>query len=259
MEVIIFENESLVAKRAASMLADLLSIKPSAVLGLATGSTPIKTYQELIKKFNNGEVSFKDVSTFNLDEYVGLKSDNKQSYQYFMREQLFDFIDIQLDNTHFPICLNAKENQQVAENYEAIINAKMGIDLQLLGIGHNGHIGFNEPSSSLASRTRLKTLTRSTIEVNSRLFEAGETQPTMAMTMGIGTIMDANHILLIATGEGKAEAVRNAIEGAISASCPASILQMHPHVTVLLDKNSASLLQNTAYYQRVAEQVKELN
>ncbi|WP_133407181.1 glucosamine-6-phosphate deaminase [Parashewanella tropica] len=258
MEVIIFENESLVAKRAASMFVDLLTAKPSAVLGLATGSTPIKTYQELIAKFNDGEVSFKDVSTFNLDEYVGLKSKDKQSYQYFMREQLFDSIDVQIENTHFPVCVDAKNNQEMAEDYEAKIAEKKGIDLQLLGIGHNGHIGFNEPSSSLSSRTRLKTLTHSTLKANSRLFKEGEVQPTMAMTMGIGTIMDAKEILLVATGKDKAQAVRDTIEGAVSASCPASILQMHPSVTVLLDKHSASNLENTEYYQRVADQVKQL-
>ncbi len=251
MEVVIVKNADDVAVHAARRIGELLTKKPDVVFGLATGSTPIALYQRLVADHQRGELTFKRTTTFNLDEYIGIGADSKQSYRSFMYEQLFRHIDIDLANTYLPECPEGENPRVVGAAYEKKIAAAGGIDLQILGIGSNGHIGFNEPSSSLASRTRVKTLTPRTVLDNSRMFDAGEFQPQLAITMGIATIMEARHILLLATGSQKAESVRKTIEGPITAMCPASALQMHQHTAVILDEAAASELQESDYYRWV--------
>ncbi len=248
MEIIILKNAESVAAMGAELVAELLRVSPATVLGLATGGTQLSLYRKLVEKYRAGEISFKNATSFNLDEYLGVTPDNPQSYRAYMRREFFDHIDIDQHNTFLPECDEGQNPVRVGPAYERRINGAGGIDLQILGIGSNGHIGFNEPSSSLKSRTRVKTLTRQTFEDNSRLFSADEFQPTLAITMGIATIMDARRILLLATGTNKAEAVGNMIEGPVTAMCPASILQMHERVTVLLDETAASDLSNRDYY-----------
>ncbi len=248
MEIIILKNAESVAAMGAELVTELLRVSPAAVLGLATGGTQLSLYRKLVEKYRAGEISFKDATSFNLDEYLGVTPDNPQSYRSYMQREFFDHIDIDQRNTFLPECGEGQNPIRVGPAYERKINGAGGIDLQILGIGSNGHIGFNEPSSSLRSRTRVKTLTRQTFEDNSRLFSADEFQPTLAITMGIATIMDARRILLLATGANKAEAVSKMIEGPLTAMCPASILQMHERVTVLLDEDAAGRLSNRDYY-----------
>jgi glucosamine-6-phosphate deaminase len=254
MEVIIVPNADDAAQESASVIVNMLHHKPGAVLGLATGSTPIAMYRELVALCSEGHLSFADVSTFNLDEYIGLQRSSHLRYRHFMAEHLFNHIDIDPENTHFPECPEGQDPRTVGPGYEQAIAKLGGIDLQVLGLGANGHIGFNEPSSSLGSRTRVKTLAPRTIEDNSRLLMEGETQPELALTMGIGTIMDARRIMLLATGEHKAQAIAEAIEGAISAMHPASILQTHQRVRVIIDEAAASELQHRDYYRWVKQQ-----
>lgn len=259
MQVIIFDNAQQVAESAAQWVAELIIKKPDPVLGLATGSTPISLYQQLVNKHKAGLLSFKNTTTFNLDEYLGIDPNNVQSYRHFMNENLFDHVDMDKNKTFLPTC-NKGENPRVQGlAYEEKIKQAGGIDLQILGIGANGHIGFNEPTSSLASRTRIKTLTKQTLADNSRLFDENEFQPTLAMTMGIATILDAKYVLLMATGENKAQAVKNMVAGSISAMCPASALQMHENAIVLLDKAAASKLEDQDYYQWANDQNIKIN
>lgn len=253
MQIVLCNDAEHAAREAAKWVQALLVHKSRPVLGLATGSTPIRLYQELIQLHQQQTLSFANCTTFNLDEYFDIAPEHKQSYRSFMQKHLFNHVDIAPQNTHLPACFQGQNPRLIGPDYEQRIAAAGGIDLQILGIGSNGHIGFNEPTSSLASRTRLKTLTAQTITDNSRLFEPGEVQPTMAMTMGIATIMDARYVLLIATGKGKAEAVRQMVCGPVSAYCPASILQMHEHAIVVLDKEAASLITEQQYLL-VAEQ-----
>lgn len=248
MEVVIFKDAESVASRGAGLVVEMLNVKPGAVFGFATGGTPIALYRRLIARHREGALSFRRTTSFNLDEYLGISADNPQSYRSFMDREFFDHVDIDRNNTHVPGCAEDENPQNVGPRYEAMIREAGGIDLQILGIGQNGHIGFNEPSSSLVSRTRVKTLTERTLEDNSRLFAPGEFQPKLAITMGIGTIMEARSILLLATGENKAEAVAAMVEGPVTAMCPASILQMHERVTVLIDEPSAKHLKNREYY-----------
>ena len=254
MEVIILDNSDEVAELGALRICELLTKKPNAVLGLATGSTPIAMYKKLVEKHQQGQVSFQQATSFNLDEYIGISSDNPQSYRSFMKQQLFDAIDIDQSRTYLPTCDSNQNPRETGDFYEQKIADAGGIDLQILGIGSNGHIGFNEPSSSFASRTRVKTLTQSTVQDNSRLFAEGEFQPHLAMTMGIGTIMDSHRVILLATGAAKAEAVQKTVEGPISAMCPASALQLHEHATLILDQEAAAHLKHLDYYQWVHEE-----
>ncbi|MEI6895370.1 MAG: glucosamine-6-phosphate deaminase [Colwellia sp.] len=248
MQVIIFDDAQQVAESAANWVAELINKKSKSVLGLATGSTPISLYKELVNKHKNNELSFSNTTSFNLDEYLGIDEKNSQSYRHFMNVNLFNHVDIDKNKTFLPTC-NQGENPRVQGlAYEEKIKQAGGIDLQILGIGANGHIGFNEPTSSLASRTRIKTLTQQTLDDNSRLFAADEFQPTLAMTMGIATILDARYVLLMATGANKAKAVKDMITGALSAACPASSLQLHENAIVLLDKAAASELADQEYY-----------
>ncbi len=248
MEIIILKSADSVAAMAGELVAELLRVRPAAVLGLATGSTQLSLYRNLVEKDLDEDISFRDTTSFNLDEYLGVAAENPQSYRTYMNREFFDRIDIDKRNTFLPCCGEDENPRLVGPRYEQKIREAGGIDLQLMGIGYNGHIGFNEPSSSLRSRTRVKTLTKQTLNDNSRLFTKDEFQPKLAITMGIATIMDARRILLLATGENKAEAVQKTVEGPISAMCPASVLQMHERVTVLLDEAAAAGLSNRDYY-----------
>jgi len=248
MEIIIHKNAESVAAMGGELVGELLRMRPAAVLGLATGSTQLAVYRHLVEKYMEGSISFRDTTSFNLDEYLGVATDNPQSYRAYMDREFFDRIDINKQNTFLPCCEDGQNPRLVGPQYEERIRAAGGIDLQLMGIGCNGHIGFNEPSSSLCSRTRVKTLTKQTLKDNSRLFSREEFQPKLAITMGIATIMDARRILLLATGSSKAEAVSKMVEGPVSAMCPASKLQMHERVTVLLDEQAAAGLRNRDYY-----------
>jgi glucosamine-6-phosphate deaminase len=250
MKVVILENEQLVAHYGAGLIEKQLSKKPTAVLGLSTGSTPLKLYEHLIEMCAAGTISFRDVTTVNLDEYLGLSGDHPQSYRYFMNENLFKHIDVDLQNTHVPDGI-ATDPRAAASEFDAKIAAIGGVDTQLLGIGHNGHIGFNEPSSSLGSRTRVKTLTARTIADNARFFKDDEYQPHLSITMGIGTILESKDIVLLATGESKAAAIRAAVEGPVSANCPASALQLHMSTTIVIDDAAASLLDDPEFYKHI--------
>jgi glucosamine-6-phosphate deaminase len=246
MLVIVNENYNLMTKEAARLVADRLRKKPNLVLGLATGSTPIGLYKELIRLHKNEGLDFSKVTTFNLDEYVGLPPTHDQSYHYFMSEHLFSHINLNPRFIHVPQGM-AKDVDAFCLWYEGRIAECGGIDLQVLGIGANGHIAFNEPGSSLGSRTRIKTLQGTTRMDNARFFKSGEEVPRYAITMGVGTIMDAKELLLVANGGSKADAVKAAVEGPITAMCPASIIQMHRSAFVFLDKEAASKLTGTYY------------
>lgn len=259
MQIIIYNDAQQVAVNAAKWVQTLINNRPRAVLGLATGSTPIALYQKLVEQHKLGQCSFAGVTTFNLDEYYDIAQENPQSYRSFMQQHLFDHVDIDAANTFLPSCTSQQNPRKQGLRYEEQIIQAGGIDLQILGIGANGHIGFNEPSSSLRSRTRIKTLAKQTLQDNSRLFASDEYQPSMAMTMGIGTIMDARYVLLMATGKNKATAVNDMITGAVSANCPASMLQMHENAVILLDQEAASQLDEQHYYQWAAEQNQQLN
>ena len=259
MQIVIYDEVKEVASSAADWVQALITDKPKAVLGLATGSTPIKLYEILVERYKNSVLSFADISTFNLDEYHGIAQDNVQSYRHFMQQHLFNHVDIAITNTYLPTCSVDQNPRLQGLAYEDKIKLAGGIDLQILGIGANGHIGFNEPSSSLASRTRIKTLSLQTMNDNSRLFGKGEEQPTLAMTMGIASIMDARYVLLMATGQNKAQAVKEMISGAVSASCPASILQMHENAVILLDKDAASGLEDLEYFKWAEKQNRLIN
>lgn len=250
MKVLILNSTEAATARAARIIADQVAAKPGSVLGLATGGTMLPVYDALRHIHAVNGLSFAGVTTFNLDEYVGLAPDHPASYHYYMQEHLFRHIDINPDNTHLPRG-DADDPATEAADYERRIAAAGGIDLQLLGIGRNGHIGFNEPTSSLGSLTRIKTLTESTRRANRSYFAAGEVMPKYALTMGIGTILAARSCILLATGEAKAQAVAQAVEGAVSAASPASALQLHRCVTMVLDTAAASDLKLQGYYQHV--------
>ncbi|MBD3185061.1 glucosamine-6-phosphate deaminase [Candidatus Poribacteria bacterium] len=257
MQVIIKENYEEMSKEAAKIIKDEILHKPNLVLGLATGSTPIGTYKELIRMYEAGEVDFSKVVTFNLDEYVGLPSTHNQSYFYFMQEKLFKGININPENIHVPSGI-VKDFNAYCQWYEDEIDKVGGVDVQVLGIGGDGHIGFNEPGTSLVSRTQVVTLTEETIEDNSRFFEKKEDVPRFAITMGVGTIMEAKHCLLVANGEKKADPVSVLIEGPITSQVTASVLQMHPKATVILDEAAASKLNRIDYYKWAYENQPEI-
>ena len=241
METRIFENAEEIAIAAAELYKELINSKPNAVLGLATGATPVPTYEKLIEMYKNGEISFKDITTFNLDEYCDLDKFDKNSYYTFMHEQLFNSLDIKEENVHF-LDGNAEDTEAECARYDAEINATGGIDVQLLGIGNNAHIGFNEPADEFTVGSFKVKLTDSTINANKIYFDEGA-MPHYALTMGIEQIMRAKKVVLIATGSKKAEAVKNMVEGEITPSVPASILQKHSDVVIFLDEEAASLLK----------------
>jgi glucosamine-6-phosphate deaminase len=246
MEIIIQSTSETATAVAARIVGGLLREKPDAVLGLATGSTPLRLYGELVKM----KLDWTRVRTFNLDEYVGLRPDCAQSYHHYMWENLFQHTNILRENVHLPDGM-AKDISKACAWYEDQIRKAGGIDLQVLGIGTDGHIGFNEPTSSLASRTRIKTLTVQTRQDNARFFKSEAEVPQHVLTMGIGTVMEARQCLLLALGKNKAQAVAEAVEGPITSSNPASVLQMHPETKVCLDEPAASRLKRADYYRWV--------
>ena len=240
MKVIITENYDEMSKKASEILIDIVKRNPSAILGLATGSSPIGTYKYMAEACKKGEVSFKDVSTVNLDEYVGLTADHDQSYAYFMRTNLFDHIDIDQSRTNLPSG-SAPCAKTECDRYNALLD-EMKQDVQVLGLGSNGHIGFNEPNTPFDSVTHLVDLTENTIKDNSRLFNSIDEVPRQALSMGIKNIMQAKSILMVVSGKNKAEAVYGMVKGEVTPALPASVLQLHPFVTIICDKDAASLL-----------------
>lgn len=243
MRVIIAKNYDDMSKKAANIVAGQVYIKPNTILGLATGSTPVGMYKELVRLYNEESLDFKDVKTFNLDEYVGLPESDVNSYHYFMNYNLFSHINLKKENIHIPNG-NAKDMNKEFEGYEnSIINAG-GIDLQVLGIGNNGHIGFNEPELKFEATTHLVSLNEGTIKANSRFFKSIDEVPKQAVSMGIKTIMRAKKILLLANGKGKAEAIYNTVLGPITPEVPASVLQLHPDTTIVVDEEAASLIKD---------------
>ncbi|NMB97267.1 MAG: glucosamine-6-phosphate deaminase [Clostridiaceae bacterium] len=220
------------SKKAASIIAAQVVLKPNCVLGLATGSTPLGTYEKLVEWCNSGDLDFSNVVTFNLDEYLGLDPNHEQSYRYYMNKNLFNKINIKNENTHVPSGITSNIEEECA-NYDKMINDFGGIDLQLLGIGHDGHIGFNEPDEFFQKATHCVTLTEETINANSRFFESIDMVPKKAITMGMLSIMQAKKIVLIASGEDKKEILKKALFGPITPKVPASILQIHPDLTVI--------------------------
>jgi len=241
MLVYIKENFNDMSKEGARIVAELVRKKPNCVLGFATGGTPLGMYKELIRMHKEQGLDFSKVTTFNLDEYVSLPPEHDQSYHYFMWENLFKHINVDRRFVNIPMGM-AQDIGAHCEWYEAQIMKVGGIDLQILGIGANGHIAFNEPGSSLGSRTRIKTLTGTTREANARFFKNPNEVPKYAITMGVGTIMDAKELLLLASSEGKADAIKATCEGPITAMWPATIVQMHRLATVIVDKAAASKL-----------------
>jgi len=256
MRVIVQDDAAGVYRRSAEFIASVVRRKPTCVLGLATGGTVIGTYAELIRKHHEDGLDFSRVESFNLDEYVGLAPTHPQSYRYFMQEHLLDHINIDPRNTHVPDGL-ALDFEAYCQQYERMIKDAGGIDLQLLGIGSDGHIAFNEPGSSLGSRTRLKTLTHETIQDNARFFGSQEQVPRLAITMGVGTILESRQCLLLACGASKAKAIRDSIEGPVTAQVTASALQLHRDVVVIVDAEAARLLERRDYYLEV-ERAQEL-
>jgi glucosamine-6-phosphate deaminase len=241
MRVIIAKDYAELSRKAAAILASQLILKPDSVLGLATGSTPIGAYEELVKLYKQGTVSFASATTFNLDEYYGLDPNNTNGYIYFMNDNLFNHVDINKNNIHIPNGL-AKNVQIECDSYEEMINAQDGIDMQLLGIGRNGHIGFNEPDIKFEATTHLVNLDEDTINSNSRFFNNIDEVPKQAISMGIKTIMHSKKIVLLACGEEKAQIVYDTVYGKITPELPASVLQLHPDVIVIVDEQAAKYL-----------------
>jgi len=250
LEVILVETESQGASLAARILRRQVLSRSDPVLGLATGATPIPVYAELVRMHREEGLSFRQVTTFNLDEYVGLAPDHPASYRRYMQEHLFEKVDLAPERTHVPDGM-ALDIPACCARYEEQIRQAGGVDLQLLGLGQDGHIGFNEPSSSLASRTRLKTLTPHTVAANRPGFPTGQDVPRHVLTMGVGTIMEARRCLLVAFGAGKSNAVARMVEGPLTAMVPASILQMHPRATVVVDEAAGQNLRMGRYYRDV--------
>ncbi len=249
MEVVILQDAQAIGGIAADAIGSLLNRKPTAVLGLATGSSPLAIYDELASRCDAGLISFQQARGFTLDEYVGLPADHPERYRTVIDNVFVSRVDFAPGAVQGPDGL-ATDIPAACADYEEAIRQAGGVDLQILGIGTDGHIGFNEPGSSLASRTRIKTLTRQTRIDNARFFDGNlESVPTHCLTQGLATIMAARHVILVATGQSKAEAVHHLVEGPVSALWPATILQHHPHVTVLLDNAAASRLQLVDYYR----------
>ncbi len=251
MEVVVFPSGEAIAVLVADAVEELVRARPSAVLGLATGSSPLPVYDELARRHRAGtSPSYQQVTAFLLDEYVGLPPGHAQAYRSVIEREVVARLDLPVERLHAPDADSARLPDAGAR-YEALIAEPGGVDLQLLGIGADGHLAFNEPGSSLASRTRLKTLTARTRADNARYFSHPDEVPRHVLTQGLGTILDARHLVLVAVGSPKASAVALAVEGPLSASCPASVLQLHPHVTVLLDADAASALERAEHYREV--------
>ncbi|NLW56949.1 MAG: glucosamine-6-phosphate deaminase [Firmicutes bacterium] len=243
MRIIVENNYDEMSRTAAGIVADEVRRKPDCVLGLATGSTPLGMYRELIAMYQREELDFSGIKTFNLDEYFTLPPDHPQSYHYFMFENFFNHINVPKEQIHLPQG-TATDIQKACQEYEKAIAQAGGIDLLVLGIGENGHIGFNEPAERLQVGTHLADLTEETVRVNSRFFPSLPKVPRQAVTMGLGTILKARRILLLANGLRKAPAIKETVSGFITTKCPASLLQVHPDMTLILDREAASLLKN---------------
>lgn len=241
MQIVKAKDYDKMSRMAANLIASQVILKPDCVLGLATGSTPIGTYKELIAKFEAGELDFGDVTSINLDEYKGLSPENDQSYRYFMNTHLFDYVNINPERTFVPNGLEP-DSEKACGEYNEIIRSCGGIDLQLLGLGHNGHIGFNEPSSVFEKDTHCVDLTQSTIDANARFFASMDDVPKQAYTMGIRTIMQAKKIVVVVSGEDKAKIVKEAFFGLVTPQVPASVLQLHPDVVLVGDEAALSLI-----------------
>ncbi len=240
MKLIRVKDYDDMSRKVANIISAQVILKPDSVLGLATGTTPIGAYKQLIDWYHKGDVDFAEVSTYNLDEYRGLTGDDPQSYRYFMNTQFFDHIDIDKANTHVPDGSNP-DIEEACSSYDKMVKDAGYVDLQLLGIGRNGHIGFNEPADAFSKGTQCVDLTESTIEANSRLFDDPKDVPRQAYTMGVQTIMNARMIVVAATGEDKAQAVHDMVFGAVTPQCPASILQLHTNCVVVADDAALSL------------------
>lgn len=241
INVIVCADAQSASQKAAELMSNAIRSRPKIVLGLATGGTPVEMYRQLAKMHEHDGLDFSNVTSFNLDEYIGLSADHPQSYRMFMQQKLFDHINIKSENTHVPDGL-AADPQQHAKEFEALIVKAGGIDVQLLGVGQNGHIAFNEPGSTADSRARVIELTPATIQSNARFFASADEVPKTAITLGIGTILEAKRIVLLAIGSNKATAIHRALEGKPDISHPASLLQNHDDVTFIVDESAASLL-----------------
>lgn len=243
MNIIVADDYKAMSKIAAFQIQELVNEKKDAVLGLATGSTPIGTYEELINLWKQGSIDFSNTKTVNLDEYIGLDGTHVQSYRYFMNDKLFNKINIKKENTYVPNGI-AKNIEAESRNYDKKIEDLGGIDLQILGIGNNGHIAFNEPAAQLNVNTHLTQLTEETIKANARFFDSMEEVPREAITMGIGQIMKAKKIILLANGKNKAEAIKGILSGKITTNNPSTMLQLHSDVTLIIDKEIEDALRS---------------
>jgi glucosamine-6-phosphate deaminase len=253
MLLVLKANAEELGHEAARVVGNAVRRNPGLRLGLATGSTMLGMYRELARLHREEKLDFSRVLTFNLDEYLGLPANHPQSFHHFMEQHFFSQVNVTPSNMHIPDGAIKGSYQQYCASYEEAMRKAGGIDLQVLGIGRNGHVGFNEPTSSLGSRTRLKVLSKETIEDNRKFFAAGEEIPQCAITMGIGTILEAKRILLLASGSSKAAAIAKAIEGPLTASVTASALQLHSDVTFIVDREAGAQLKQQEYYQRVLE------
>jgi len=253
MLLVLKPNSEELGREAARVVANAVRRNPVLRLGLATGSTMLAMYQELVRLHRRESLDFSQVVTFNLDEYLGLSSNHPQSFHHYMQQNFFAHGNVDPGNIHIPDGAIKGNYQQYCASYEEAIRNAGGIDLQILGIGRNGHIGFNEPTSSLGSRTRLKVLSKETIQDNRRFFASQDEIPQCAITMGIGTILESKRILLLASGSPKATAIAKAIEGPLTASVTASALQLHSDVTFIIDRDAGAELKQQEYYQRVLE------
>jgi glucosamine-6-phosphate deaminase len=253
MLVLLKQNYEALSREAAHIISNAVRSNPAIKLGLATGSTTIGVYRELVRLHREEGLDFSRVVTFNLDEYLGISPEHPRSFHHFMLEHFFAHVNIDPSNIHIPDGTIASDYEQYCAAYEADIEGAGGIDLQILGIGRNGHIGFNEPSSSFASKTHLKVLTKATVDDNRKFFAACETIPRCAITMGIGSILASKRVLILATGGAKAAAVANAIEGPVTAYVPASALQFHANATAIVDEEAGSRLKLKDYYRDVME------
>lgn len=242
MRIIKTKSYEEMSKKAANIITSVVTLKPDCMLGLATGSSPIGTYDELVKKYEAGDLDFSEVTTVNLDEYKGLPKENEQSYYYFMHEYLFDKVNINPEKTYLPDGTNLNSEEEAAR-YEALVQSLGTVDLQLLGLGRNGHIGFNEPGDHFEDGTHCVDLKESTIEANKRFFESADDVPKQAYSMGIGTIMRSKKILLVVSGEEKAQALKDSIYGPVTPEVPGSILRFHPDVTIIADEAAMSLIK----------------
>ena len=239
MRIIATENYEAMSHQAANIVASQITLKPDSVLGLATGSSPIGLYKELIARYEKGDLDFSKIKSVNLDEYVGLATTHDQSYRYFMQDNLFNHVNIDVANTYVPNGM-ASDPEAECKRYDEVIQSMGGVDIQVLGLGHNGHIGFNEPGDAFELETHVVDLTERTIEANARFFASPDEVPRQALTMGIKTIMQARQILVVVSGEDKADAVKAALTGPVTPKVPASILQMHPNVMLVADKAAMS-------------------